>query len=115
MKKTEGGGVFLIHDACDAGVAGLGVCDCGERFRHWHVCDELLGVGIRLQDFWKITRRSNSRVLLHEVGSDGEGVVARELEGPKVLELVDPLQAVEAKLVDHPIVLVHCKEGHTLI
>ena len=74
-KETEGRGVCLIHDAGDAGVATLVVRDGGED-RH-DICDELLGVPVRLRDRRKSSRRRNGRVLLREVGPDAGGVVAR--------------------------------------
>ncbi len=77
----EGGSAFLIHDADDVGVACLGVRDGGEHCRQ--VRDELLGVEVRLLEIREITRRSNRRVLLREVGLDAGCVVACELEGPK--------------------------------
>ena len=42
-----------------------------------NVCDELLGVPVRLWDRWKSSRRRNGRVLLREVDPDAGGVVAR--------------------------------------
>jgi hypothetical protein len=45
----------------------------------------------------------------------GAGVVPRDLEGPKVLELVEQLQAVEGELVGHSIVLVNGEEGQTVV
>jgi hypothetical protein len=49
------------------------------------------------------------------VGLDVVDVVARDLEGPKVLELVEPLQAVGGELVEHSIVLVDGEEGQTVV
>ena len=112
-QAIEDGGVFLIHETGDAGVAGLSVRDGGKHCRQ--VRDELLGVEVRLRDFRKSSRRSDRLVLLREVGLDSGGVVAGDLEVPKVLELVEPLQAVEGELVEHPIVLVHCEEGQTVV
>jgi hypothetical protein len=109
----EDGGVFLIHETGDAGVACLGVRDGGKHCLQ--VRDELLGVEVRLRDFQKSSRCSDRLVLLREVGLDSGGVVARDLEGPKVLELVEPLQAVEAELVEHSIVLFNGKEGQTVV
>ncbi len=68
---------------------------------------------VRLLDIWKITRHKDRLVLLHEVGLDLCCVVARDLEAPKVLELVELLQAVTCKLDDHPVVLIHGEEGQT--
>ena len=65
-KETEGRGVCLIHDAGNAGVARLVIRDGGED-RH-DICDELLGVPVRLRDRQKSSRHRNSRVLLREVG-----------------------------------------------
>jgi hypothetical protein len=112
-QAMEDGGVFLIHETGDAGVAGLGVRDCAKHCRQ--VRNELLGVEVRLRDFRKSSRCSDRLVLLREVGLDSGGVVARDLEGPKVLELVEPLQAVEGELVEHWIVLVNGEEGQTVV
>ena len=73
-KEFEGRGVCLIHDAGDAGVATLVVRDGGED-RH-DICDELLGVPVRLRDRRKSSRRRNGRVLLREVDPNAGGVVA---------------------------------------
>ena len=52
------------------------VRDSGED--RYDICDELLGVPVRLRDRRKSSRRRNgSRVLLREVGPDAGGVVAR--------------------------------------
>ena len=51
------------------------VRDSGED--HYDICDELLGVPVRLRDRQKSSRRRNSRVLLREVIPDAGGVVAR--------------------------------------
>ena len=53
----------------------LVVRDSGED--HYDICDELLGVPVRLRDRQKSSRRRNSRVLLREVIPDAGGVVAR--------------------------------------
>ena len=64
-KETEERGVCLLHDAGDAGVATLVVRDGGED-RH-DICDELLGVPVRLRedrDRRKSSRRRNGRLLV---------------------------------------------------
>ena len=105
--------VLLVQEAVDAGVACLGVRDGGEHRRQ--VRDELLGVEVLRLNLGKTTRCSYRRVLLREVVKDGGGIVARELHGREVLELVEPLQAVKEKLVEHPVACDHGEEGQTLV